>query len=55
MKAIDKQRFDVWARIIESDKRTTDAEKASLKIKAWATVASTKNFFSILVDLGRVY
>jgi hypothetical protein len=55
MKAIDKKRFDVWARIIEGDKRTSDVEKASLKIKAWATVASSKNFFSILVELGRIY
>ena len=55
MKGIDQQRFDVWAKIIEGDKRTTDAEKASMKIKAWATVASTKNFCSILLDLGRVY
>ena len=55
MKGIDKQRFDIWAKIIESDARTTNTEKASLKIKAWATVASTKNFCSILLDLGRVY
>ena len=54
-RTIDQQRFDVWARIIEADKRTSGVEKMALKLKAWAHVASTKNFHSLMVDLGRVY
>lgn len=52
-RAVDLARFDVWARMIEHS-RFSNADKAALKFKAWAHYVSEKNFFGILLDIGRI-
>lgn len=53
--AADLARYSVWCRLIDADTRTRDHEKAALKIKAWAHFVSRKNFFSLMLDLPKVY
>ena len=48
-------RFESWARIIESDKRTSHNEKMILKLRAWSYCASVTNFLSLMVELPKVY
>ncbi len=54
-RAIDLVRFNAWARVIESDKRTSHNEKMILKLRAWSYCASTTNFLSLTVELPKVY
>lgn len=46
-------RFEAMARLIESAP-FTNAEKATLKYKAWTHFVSFRDFFGILLELGRV-
>lgn len=53
--SVDLARFNAWARMIESDKRTSHNEKMVLKFRAWSHVATTRNMFSLNVELPKVY
>jgi hypothetical protein len=47
--------FETYVRMIEADTRTTSTDKATMIFKAWSHFRTTRNMFSILVDLGRIY